>query len=98
MLDAIEEAGRRPRLSPHALLREDAAGSEGGALLVVLPERAVRISESGREILTLCDGARTAAGVAAALRDRHEGVSQIEPDVHVFLAQMERLGVVVSER
>jgi pyrroloquinoline-quinone synthase len=95
LLDAIEEAGRRPRLSAHAQRRDDPAD---GALLVVLPERAVRVSESGREILALCDGARTVAAIASALRDRHPGVAGLEPDVHAFVAQMERLGVLVSER
>lgn len=93
LLDAVEAAGRRPCVSPHAQLRDD---PETDGLLVVLPERAVRVSDSGREILALCDGARSAAAIAEALRERHPGVREIEPDVHAFLAQMERLGVVVS--
>lgn len=93
LLDAVESAGRRLRLSPHAQLRQD---PETGDLLVVLPERAVRISESGREILALCDGTRSAATIAESLRDRHPDVAELEPDVHAFLAQMERLGVVAS--
>jgi len=92
LLDAIEAAGRRPRLSRHAALRADGPD----AALVVLPERAVRINASGAEILALCDGAASAAAIAERLRDRHPAVPNVEPDVHAFLASMERLGVLES--
>jgi pyrroloquinoline-quinone synthase len=88
LLDAIEAAHQPVRLSPHALLRRDADG-----LLVVLPERAVKPSESGREILELCDGSRSAEGIVRVLRERHPDVPGLAADVHDFLAQMERLGV-----
>jgi len=91
LLDAIEAAGRRPRLSRHAALRQEVDGS-----VVVLPERAVRVSGSGAEILALCDGTTSAAAIAEQLRDRHPEVSQVEPDVHAFLANMERVGVLES--
>jgi pyrroloquinoline-quinone synthase len=88
LLDAIEAAHARPRLSPHALLRR-----EGDELLVVLPERAVKPSESGREILELCDGTRSAVEIARELEQRHPEVSDLVADVHRFLADVERLGV-----
>ena len=88
LLDAIEAAHLCPRLSPHAQLRDEA-----GELMVVLPERAVRLSASGREILELCDGARSAVAVANELRTRHPDVQRLAGDVHEFLANMERLGV-----
>jgi pyrroloquinoline-quinone synthase len=90
LLDAIEAAHARPRLSPHAQLREEA-----GELLIVLPERAVKPSESGREILALCDGERSAAEIADVLRKRHPDVSDLASDVHEFLASMRKLGVLV---
>ncbi|HVP28810.1 MAG TPA: pyrroloquinoline-quinone synthase PqqC [Myxococcota bacterium] len=100
LLDAVEAAGRKPRLSPHAALRTDApdGGRPDDAALVVLPERAVRLNASGAEILALCDGARSAASIAETLRDRHPDVAHVEPDVHAFLEQMERLGVLESLR
>jgi len=88
LLDAIEAAHARPLLSPHAQLREEAGG-----LLIVLPERAIKPSESGREILALCDGERSAAQIAELLRQRHPGVSGLVSDVHEFFASMQRLGV-----
>jgi len=88
LLDAIEVAHSCPRLSPHAQLREEAGG-----LLVVLPERAVKPSASGREILALCDGERSAVAIARELARRHPDMSGLAGDVHEFLANMERLGV-----
>jgi pyrroloquinoline-quinone synthase len=88
LLDAVEAAHARPRLARHAKLRE-----EGAETLVVLPERAVRLSESGREILDLCSGERSALEIAAELERRHPDEEDVADDAHVFLAEMKRLGV-----
>jgi pyrroloquinoline quinone biosynthesis protein D len=77
-----------PRLAPAALLRE-----EGGETVVVLPERAVRVSPSGREILAACDGARSVEAVAGAVRARHPEGESVERDVYDFVERMEGLGV-----
>jgi coenzyme PQQ biosynthesis protein PqqD len=61
--------------------------------MVVLPERAVKPSASGREILALCDGSRSAVAIARELRKRHPDVPELTGDVHEFLAEMQRLGV-----
>jgi pyrroloquinoline-quinone synthase len=90
LLDAIEAAGRHPHLSRHAQLR---VGGSADETLVVLPERAVRLNASGREILELCDGARSAGEIARALGLRHPEIDHVESDVHQFLEQMERVGV-----
>lgn len=90
LLDAVEAAHARLRLARGATLREDPAD---GRDLVVLSERAVRLNPSGREILGLCDGSRSCVEVAAALRARHPAVPELEADVHVFLGEMRRLGV-----
>lgn len=92
LLDAVEAAHERPRLSPHALLRED--DEDASRLVAVLPERAVRLNAAGREILALCDGARSADAVARALAAAHPGEPHVFEDVHAFLAEMTRLGVV----
>jgi pyrroloquinoline-quinone synthase len=89
LLDAVEAACARPRCAPHALLRAET----GGGALVVLPERAVRLDARGREILELCDGRRSAEEIAAQLGGRHAAAAGVEDDVHDFLAQMERAGV-----
>jgi coenzyme PQQ biosynthesis protein PqqD len=79
----------RYRVAPHALLRE-----EGGETVVVLPERAVRLNATGREILSLCDGERGAGEIAAELSRRYAGGEGAGEDVRDFLAAMERLGAV----
>ena len=87
LLDAVDAAHARPQLARHAQLRLDADEP-----MLVLPERAVRLNESGGEILSLCDGKRTARDIADALRERHPDVPALENDVHQFLAEMRRLG------
>ncbi|MDJ0786037.1 MAG: pyrroloquinoline-quinone synthase PqqC [Myxococcota bacterium] len=86
LLDGVEWGGRRPALSPAARWQEDG--------MLVLPERAIRLGSSAREILDACDGERTADDVATALRTSHPEEEHIERDVFEFLEQMERLGVV----
>jgi pyrroloquinoline-quinone synthase len=92
LLDGVEWGGRRPRLAPAAQLRE-----EGGEAVAVLPERAVRISASGREILAACDGARDVEAVAAALRAAHPAEESVERDVYDFFERMEALGVLALD-
>ena len=90
LLDAVEEAHTPPRLSPHAQLRES-----DGETLLVLPERAVEVNESGREILSLCDGKRSSAEIASEVSRRHPEAEAVETDVHDFLDRMAGLGVLV---
>jgi pyrroloquinoline-quinone synthase len=89
LLDAVELGGCKPRLASHAQLRDE----EEGQTLIVLPERAVRLGGSGREILDLCDGERTAVDIARTLCGRHPDLEAIWDDVHHFIEQMDRLGV-----
>ncbi len=90
LLDGVVWGGKRPQLAAAARLRED---SVDGGSLVVLPERAVRLGGSGREILEACDGARSVEDVAMQLRAQHADVAQIESDVYAFIEQMQQLGV-----
>jgi pyrroloquinoline-quinone synthase len=93
LLDAIDAAHASPRISSAAKLRGDPAGE---AALAVLPERAVRINETGREVLALCNGVRTAEAIASELAAHHAGDDEVWMQVHAFLAEMRRLGVVES--
>jgi pyrroloquinoline-quinone synthase len=95
LLDAVDAASARPALAPHAKLRRDPVG-EG--TLAVLPERAVRMNETGREILVLCDGARSAEAIALELAARHPDEADAFAQVHAFLAEMARAGVVEIAR
>ena len=91
LLDAVELACSRVRLVPHADLR--APTGAGLPATVVLPERAVELSGTGREILALCDGSRSGEEVACELAARHDQASARD-DTHEFLASMRALGVV----
>jgi pyrroloquinoline-quinone synthase len=88
LLDGVEWGGRVPQLAPAVLLRP-----EGDDALAVLPERAVRVSASGREILAACDGERDVEAVAAVLRAAHPAGERVERDVYDFVERMEALGV-----
>ena len=90
VFDAVSKANAHLRLSGAAQRRADPVD---GRPMVVLPERAVRLNPSGDEILTLCDGSRSALDVASELQNRHPEVARLEEDVHAFLSEMEDLGV-----
>ncbi len=78
-------------LASHARLRRD--GPEG-IPLVVLPERALKLNETGREVLELCDGHHHRAAIVSILRTRHPGAENLEREVSDFLLEMQKLGVV----
>ena len=91
LLDAVERGSAVPGVVRHALRRKD---PQTGEDLVVLPERAVKLGGSGAAILELCDGKRSAVQIAEAMKRTHAGEARIADDVHDFLEQMGRLGVV----
>jgi pyrroloquinoline-quinone synthase len=95
LLDAVQAAHRVVFIPARAQRRID---PKDGVVTLVVPERAVRLNESGAEILELCDGARTADAVAREERRRHPDVDGVASDVHGFLDEMERLGVLDSRR
>jgi pyrroloquinoline-quinone synthase len=88
LLDGVEWGGCKPRLAPAVLLRP-----EGEEVLAVLPERAVRISPSGKAIVAACDGVRDVEAVAAAIRAEHPTGERVEREVYEFIERMETLGV-----
>ena len=87
LLDAIERATSRPQLASHALVRDEPDDSS----TLVLPERALRLGGSGREILALCDGSRTGNAVALEMCTRHPDGAQVFDDVHDFLQELDGL-------
>jgi pyrroloquinoline-quinone synthase len=89
LLDGVEWGARRLRLAPDARLRAD----DPDGPLVVLAERAVQVNGTGREILALADGTRSACGLASALRARHPQPPEVEREAYAFLEEMEKLGV-----
>ena len=92
LLDGVEWGSRRPRLAAAARLRREAGDADPGAALLVLPERAVRLSPSALEIVEACDGSRDVDAVATALRRRHPEAEAIARDVYDCVEQLEGLG------
>lgn len=86
--------GEQLVLSRHAALKTRADGD-----ILVLPERAIRLSGSGGEILRLCDGGRTNREIVATMQARYPGSPEIETEVMRFLSEMLDLGgVALSPR
>jgi pyrroloquinoline-quinone synthase len=92
LLDAIENAHAVPVFARAAQARLDDREP-----LVVLPERAVKLGGSAREILALVDGKRSAIEIAAAVRERHPEIEHVADDVHDFLDEMVKLGALERE-
>lgn len=86
LLDAVEDAHRKPRLSPHAIARLDDAEP-----MLVLSERAVKLGGSGLEIVRLCDGERSSLEIAEALAAKHPEQDHVRTDVHEFFEKLVKL-------
>jgi pyrroloquinoline-quinone synthase len=93
LLDGVEWGGTRFALAAGVALRDDRDG-----WLAVGPERAVQVNETGRAILSLCDGTRSACDVAHALRAAHPDGENVERAAYDFLEEMERLRVLGPTR
>jgi pyrroloquinoline-quinone synthase len=91
LLDAVEWAHHRPKLSSRARLREQEN-------LIVLPERAVEINATGREVIDLCDGTRTVNRIAECCRELHPDAPQVEAEVYDFLEGAENAGALELSR
>jgi pyrroloquinoline-quinone synthase len=97
LLDAVEAAGAAPALVPHALVREN-----GGEVLVVLPERAVKTNATGRRVLALCDGRKSGDEIAIEIAreeaaQRGADPARVHSDVHAFLDELARAGAIRRE-
>lgn len=86
LLDGVAWGGKRPRLAAGAKLRNDD--------MVVLPERAVQVGGSGREILEACDGLCAVDEVAMSIRKRRpDAPERLEREVFDFILGMEQARV-----
>lgn len=74
------EAGR-PKLLPKARLRYDEVRRRH---VLLLPERAVVLSDTAAEILQLCDGGRTGVELIQTLQRKYPG-AELQGDVVEFL-------------
>ncbi len=79
------------RVAPKARLQWDEVRQRH---VLLYPEGLVALNESGADILALCDGTRTVAGIVASLQQRY-GVEGVEQDVSGFLEALAAKGLVV---
>ncbi len=83
MTDAEFVDAGRPKLLAKALLRYDKVRRRH---VLLLPERAVMLSDTAAEILKLCDGGRTVAELVQALQRKYPG-AELQGDVVEFLGE-----------
>jgi pyrroloquinoline quinone biosynthesis protein D len=73
----------RPRLGPHLRLRVDRSR---GKHVLLGPETVIVLNRTGADVIGLCDGSRTVAGIVDELRTRYE--RPVDDEVRDFLARM----------
>lgn len=73
----------RPALSSHVRMRFDRTRERH---VLLGPESVIVLNPTGADILSLCDGHRTVAGVAAELQARYDRV--VDDEVSAFLARL----------
>ncbi|MGH8256681.1 MAG: pyrroloquinoline quinone biosynthesis peptide chaperone PqqD [Steroidobacteraceae bacterium] len=87
-------AESRPGLSPHARLKKDSA--RGGWVLLG-PERVLMLDELAAEVLALCDGATSVAGISDLLAERHSAPSaEVLGDVIEMLQNLRDKGLLTA--
>ncbi|MFV2177593.1 pyrroloquinoline quinone biosynthesis peptide chaperone PqqD [Actinomadura sp. LOL_016] len=85
---SAEQAFWRPALARSVKLRYDRVR---GTDLLLMPERAVKLSGSGGPILRLCDGSRTVADIVAELGETFPG-APLDDEVPAFLDRVRAQG------
>jgi pyrroloquinoline quinone biosynthesis protein D len=73
----------RPRLGPHLRLRFDRSR---GKHVLLGPESVIVLNATGADVVGLCDGSRSVAGILDELRTRYE--RPVDDEVRAFLARM----------
>ena len=81
-----------PALAAHARVQTDRIT---GHPILLGPEIALELSESGAEILSLCDGVKTLAEIARSLADEYDAdPAEIQADAAEFLDRLAAKGYV----
>jgi pyrroloquinoline quinone biosynthesis protein D len=83
VLDATLAGSDRPRLARHVRLTFDRTRQRH---ILLLPETVVLLNGSGADILELCDGRHTVAGIVAELGARYQVVP--DDEVRQFLTRL----------
>ncbi|MEW2355805.1 pyrroloquinoline quinone biosynthesis peptide chaperone PqqD [Spirillospora sp. NPDC029432] len=85
---SAEQASWRPVLTRSVVLRYDRVR---GTDLLLMPERAVRLSGAGGRILRLCDGTRTVPAIVAELAETFPD-APLDAEVPAFLDRVRTQG------
>src|SRR3989304_3706277 len=81
---------RRPKLRDDLKISEQVIAGESSCVIKIVETDAyARYGAFEYEILSLCDGARTAADITAAMNERHPDRPLSEPEVTEFLDGMD---------
>ena len=80
---AVPSDTARPRLGPHLRLRFDRSRDKH---VLLGPETVIVLNGTGADVVGLCDGSRTVAGIVDELRTRYE--RPVDDEVRDFLARM----------
>lgn len=71
-------------------------GAHGEQPVVLYPEGMIRLQDTGRSILELCDGQRTVEEIVSLLAERYASAdpARIREDVAVFLESLQQKRIV----
>ena len=84
-----------PRIAPRARLKWDAREKR---YFLLYPERGLALSDTAGAILKLCDGAHSIDAIVTELAQSrpNSDITMIRDDVHAFLDEMKRRGLVLD--
>lgn len=83
----------RPALALGARLQFDDVRGEHTLLF---PEGAVKLNPTAVEVLELCDGTRTVAGIVAVLQERYPG-ADLGADVHELIGEIAEQRLIILD-
>jgi pyrroloquinoline quinone biosynthesis protein D len=83
----------RPRLASRARLKFDAVANQE---MLLFPEAALLLNETGAAVVRLCDGARSIDQIVDDLAAQFRGLDRevLRPEVEKFLASIRARGLV----
>lgn len=90
------DAASRPRLAQKARLRYD---RQGDRYLLLYPERGLALNGTAVDVVRLCTGEHTVAGIVTQLAEKYTDQPRevVEREVLAFLATLADRGLVQAE-
>jgi coenzyme PQQ biosynthesis protein PqqD len=92
----VIDAASRPRLAQKARLRYD---RQGERYLLLYPERGLALNGTAVDVVRLCTGEHTVAGIVTQLAEKYTDQPRevVEREVLAFLATLADRGLVQAE-